>query len=297
MSETSNPSSVSSIIARVRARSQSSANSNSIVQDNGAIKQSKLEKWDMKLAQYPFLAKLESMTGIRRVYIALVFAALATLLVFRGVGVGVLCSCIGFLYPLHMSLCSIQRGSHSLHLLRELEAEEARCQEHSASLVEQDESFVDDVLKERESALKETRSWLIYWIVYGCFHLVESLSDSMLSWFPFYHPIKLIFLLWCFLPAYQGAQSVFNILIRPLLIRHQKDIEHSVDSVKQTAQYTANVVSRDVRAGSQHIAQFIRTTSLSVLQSSAPSLLTNEAHSELNSAAAAAAPSVPSPAN
>jgi hypothetical protein len=37
-----------------------------------------------------FLAKLESVTGIRRVYIALFFASLATLLVFRGVGVGVL---------------------------------------------------------------------------------------------------------------------------------------------------------------------------------------------------------------
>jgi hypothetical protein len=56
----SNPSSVSSIIARARARSLSSAQLSSNADNNNnnaAAKQSKLDKWDMKLAQYRKRAK------------------------------------------------------------------------------------------------------------------------------------------------------------------------------------------------------------------------------------------------
>lgn len=71
------------------------------------------------------------------------------------------------------------------------------------------------------------RQWLMYWIVYGVFTTCEHISDKIFAWsaslppsvlialadargccsavlrrVPFYNPLKLLFLLWCFLPRY-----------------------------------------------------------------------------------------------
>ena len=48
---------------------------------------------------------------------------------------------------------------------------------------------------------------LVYWVVYGLFNTLETLSDTALSWLPVYHPVKLLFLLWCSLPQYQGERA------------------------------------------------------------------------------------------
>lgn len=69
---------------------------------------SKLAAWDSKLGKYPLLGWLESHTGIRKLYSAsfLLFAFCA--LVFKGIGMGLLSILVGFLYPLHMSLKTIE---------------------------------------------------------------------------------------------------------------------------------------------------------------------------------------------
>ena len=85
---------------------------------------------------------------------------------------------------------------------------------------------------------------LVYWVVYGLFNMFESLSDFSLSWLPIYHPLKLLFLLWCFLPQYQGSQLVFDILVRPVLIRHESAIEASVETAQQGKRYRAGKQQR-----------------------------------------------------
>ena len=52
-------------------------------------------------------------------------------------------------------------------------------------------------LVKTKKALEEDRGagrWLIYWLVLGCFNLVEFFADILLAWFPFYFGIKLAFL-------------------------------------------------------------------------------------------------------
>lgn len=46
-------------------------------------------------------------------------------------------------------------------------------------------------IKAIESTAKEDDTqWLTYWVVYGLFSVVESISDALLFWFPFYYMSK-----------------------------------------------------------------------------------------------------------
>lgn len=54
------------------------------------------------------LGWLELHTGVRKVYIASFLLLLLLLLVFRGTGMGCVSVLVGFLYPLHMSLKTIE---------------------------------------------------------------------------------------------------------------------------------------------------------------------------------------------
>merc|ERR1719488_371815 len=56
----------------------------------------------------------------------------------------------------------------------------------------------------------EERNWLIYWVVYSCFCLVEGFLEYVLFWVPFYYPIKLAFLCFLFLPQTQGAKKLYE---------------------------------------------------------------------------------------
>ena len=73
-----------------------------------------------------------------------------------------------------------------------------------------------------ESENREDRvQWLIYWVVFGVFHIAESGVEILLAWFPFYYAFKLGFLVYCFLPSTRGAQFVYGNIIKPFLESHQ----------------------------------------------------------------------------
>jgi len=78
-----------------------------------------------------------------------------------------------------------------------------------------------------QSELHKLKLWLTYWLVYGFFSLLEIFFDSVMSWFPLYYPLKLCFLLWCFLAKYEGATVIFEKFIRPIMERNLKELEHS----------------------------------------------------------------------
>ena len=60
----------------------------------------------------------------------------------------------------------------------------------------------------------------MYWVVYTFFTVGELFSDVLLSWIPFYYPLKLALLVWCL--KYDGAQQLYRstfgklLMVRPL---------------------------------------------------------------------------------
>ncbi|TGJ85023.1 hypothetical protein E0Z10_g3738 [Xylaria hypoxylon] len=72
--------------------------------------------------------------------------------------------------------------------------------------------------------------WLMYWSVLSCALLVESWTEFILAWVPFYSWIRLGFLLWLVLPSTQGARVLYEGYLHPYLQENELAIEDFIAS-------------------------------------------------------------------
>jgi len=93
-----------------------------------------------------------------------------------------------------------------------------------------------------ESAGKEDDTkWLTYWVVFALFSVVEFFSDIIFSWFPFYWLVKVVFLVWCFLPfANNGSMYIYSRVIRPIFLKNRGDIDSTLSTLAGNATNLAN---------------------------------------------------------
>ena len=75
--------------------------------------------------------------------------------------------------------------------------------------------------------LDDDEQWLTYWVVFFFFVLIESIFSSFLKWIPFYFFIKLVFLLWLFLPNFRGANFVYEHGIRLCFKKYEVKIDEA----------------------------------------------------------------------
>jgi len=92
-------------------------------------------------------------------------------------------------------------------------------------------------IKALESVHKEDDTkWLTYWVVFALFSVFEFFSDIIFSWFPLYWLVKVVFLVWCFLPIESnGSNYIYSHLIRPVFLRHHQNVDSVVDKAKEKA--------------------------------------------------------------
>lgn len=72
--------------------------------------------------------------------------------------------------------------------------------------------------------------WLMYWVVLACALLVESWTDWILVWVPFYHYFRLFFLLYLVLPQTQGARVLYQTHLHPWIAQHEAQIDELIGS-------------------------------------------------------------------
>jgi len=78
--------------------------------------------------------------------------------------------------------------------------------------------------------------WLMYWVVFALFSVVEFFSDLLLNWFPLYWLVKCVFLIWCFLPfASNGTNVIYSRVVRPLFLKHQGSVDNLLDKAGKVA--------------------------------------------------------------
>ena len=95
----------------------------------------------------------------------------------------------------------------------------------------------------------DDKHWLTYWICFAFFNLIETFSGFILRFIPFYFFLKIIFLIWLFMPNSHGAILVYQLLVVRIFKSFAKDIDKATNSVKN---YTNEFVKNDNFDGYQN---------------------------------------------
>mmetsp|Transcript_15759 Transcript_15759/g.36198 ORF Transcript_15759/g.36198 Transcript_15759/m.36198 type:complete len:155 (-) Transcript_15759:209-673(-) len=86
----------------------------------------------------------------------------------------------------------------------------------------------------------EDTQWLIYWVVYAFFAIMEVFIDFLLYWIPFFYAFKLAFLLWAMLPQTKGAKFLYDSFLKDFLKKHESKIDVALETAKKSGSDAAS---------------------------------------------------------
>lgn len=77
--------------------------------------------------------------------------------------------------------------------------------------------------------------WLVYWVIFAFFSIIEVFVDVLLYWIPFYFAFKLAFLLWAMLPQTKGAKFLYESFLKDLLKKNESKIDQALANAKKNS--------------------------------------------------------------
>ncbi|CAL8308250.1 unnamed protein product [Arctogadus glacialis] len=86
--------------------------------------------------------------------------------------------------------------------------------------------------------VKEYVKWMMYWIVFALFSTVETVTDLVLSWFPFYFELKIAFVIWLLSPYTKGSSVLYRKFVHPTLSNKEKEIDEYITQAKDKSYET-----------------------------------------------------------
>ncbi len=167
---------------------------------------------NLPLASRPFTSfsllffRTKDQTSVPKEYLTAGGSICLLIIIFFGLSAGTLCSIVGFLYPALKSFQAI---------------------EHRAS-------------SSAASSSGDVTQWLIYWVVFAFFSIIENFIDVLLYWIPFYYAFKVAFLLWCMLPQTRGAKFLYDSFLKDFLKSKESMIDKALKDAKATSAVAAS---------------------------------------------------------
>lgn len=86
--------------------------------------------------------------------------------------------------------------------------------------------------------VKEYVKWMMYWIVFAIFTTAETITDMLLSWFPFYFELKIAFVVWLLSPYTKGSSVLYRKFVHPTLSNKEKEIDEYITQAKDRSYET-----------------------------------------------------------
>ncbi|XP_043109861.1 receptor expression-enhancing protein 3 [Puntigrus tetrazona] len=86
--------------------------------------------------------------------------------------------------------------------------------------------------------VKEYVRWMMYWIVFALFSVVETVTDLTIAWFPLYYEIKIAFVIWLLSPYTRGASVIYRKALHPLLSSKEREIDDYIVQAKERSYET-----------------------------------------------------------
>ncbi|MGH0116416.1 UNVERIFIED_CONTAM: hypothetical protein FKN15_017066 [Acipenser sinensis] len=78
----------------------------------------------------------------------------------------------------------------------------------------------------------------MYWIVFAFFTTAETLTDIILSWFPFYFELKIAFVIWLLSPYTKGSSVLYRKFVHPTLSKKEKEIDEYITQARDRSYET-----------------------------------------------------------
>uniref|UniRef100_I3JJS7 Receptor expression-enhancing protein n=1 Tax=Oreochromis niloticus TaxID=8128 RepID=I3JJS7_ORENI len=86
--------------------------------------------------------------------------------------------------------------------------------------------------------VKEYVRWMMYWIVFALYTVVETITDLTLAWFPLYYELKIAFVIWLLSPYTRGASLIYRKCLHPLLSSREREIDEYIVQAKERSYET-----------------------------------------------------------
>ncbi|KAL8144125.1 hypothetical protein V2J09_017157 [Rumex salicifolius] len=83
--------------------------------------------------------------------------------------------------------------------------------------------------------IEQLRFWCQYWILVALLAVCERVSDIFISWIPMYGEAKLAFYIYLWYPKTKGTMHVYDSFVKPLIVKHEKDIDRKLMELKTRA--------------------------------------------------------------
>jgi len=99
--------------------------------------------------------------------------------------------------------------------------------------------FVYPAFKSFETIENKTKGddiqWLVYWVIFAFYALIETFRSFLLFWIPFYYAFKLAFLLWAMLPQTKGAKFLYDSFLKDFLKKNESRIDAALSEAKKVS--------------------------------------------------------------
>ncbi|XP_053721777.1 receptor expression-enhancing protein 3 [Synchiropus splendidus] len=86
--------------------------------------------------------------------------------------------------------------------------------------------------------VKEYVRWMMYWIVFALYTVVETVTDLTLAWFPLYYELKIAFVIWLLSPYTRGASLIYRKCLHPLLSSREREIDDYIVQARERSYET-----------------------------------------------------------
>uniref|UniRef100_A0A1A7ZZ79 Receptor expression-enhancing protein n=1 Tax=Nothobranchius furzeri TaxID=105023 RepID=A0A1A7ZZ79_NOTFU len=86
--------------------------------------------------------------------------------------------------------------------------------------------------------VKEYVRWMMYWIVFALYTVVETITDLTVAWFPLYYELKIAFVIWLLSPYTRGASLIYRKCLHPLLSSREREIDEYIVQAKEKSYET-----------------------------------------------------------
>ena len=98
---------------------------------------------------------------------------------------------------------------------------------------------------ETQDTEDDDKEWLTYWCVFGVTTVLDEFCGFLLAFIPFYYWLKLGFFVWMFAPQTKGSGVVYRLVLKPLLLKYEKDIDKFIDEVASQSTSFAGELAKE----------------------------------------------------